>query len=69
MLACSLNPGVDRFAFSVEWELDEQGVIHDQWFGKSVIRSCAKLAYPMVQVRHWADSVHPARVLHDAWVV
>mmetsp|Transcript_30979 Transcript_30979/g.79024 ORF Transcript_30979/g.79024 Transcript_30979/m.79024 type:complete len:1166 (-) Transcript_30979:319-3816(-) len=46
---CSLNPGVDRFAFSVEWELDEAGVIHEQWAGRSIIRSRAKLAYPMVQ--------------------
>lgn len=26
------------------------GNILDTWFGRSVIRSCAKLSYPMVQV-------------------
>lgn len=47
---CSLNPGVDRLAFSIVWELDEQGkVVGEIWAGRSVIRSCGKLAYPMVQ--------------------
>ncbi|KAG2425885.1 hypothetical protein HYH02_014948 [Chlamydomonas schloesseri] len=46
---CSLNPGVERFAFSVEWELDDKGAIKSTWFGRSVIRSCAKLSYPLVQ--------------------
>eukprot|EP00198_Chlamydomonas_reinhardtii_P003968 XP_001693304.1 3'-5' exoribonuclease [Chlamydomonas reinhardtii] len=46
---CSLNPGVERFAFSVEWELDAKGAIKSTWFGRSVIRSCAKLSYPLVQ--------------------
>ncbi|GAX84362.1 hypothetical protein CEUSTIGMA_g11784.t1 [Chlamydomonas eustigma] len=46
---CSLNPGVERFAFSVVWELDPQGVVLSQWFGRSLICSCAKLTYPIVQ--------------------
>jgi DIS3-like exonuclease 2 len=96
---CSLNPGEDRFAFSVVWEVeltepgkdghgeeseedseeeengeeeeDEEqeerrwrreqarrrraeralpGVrVLSEWAGRTVIRSCAKLAYPMVQ--------------------
>jgi DIS3-like exonuclease 2 len=47
---CSLNPGVDRLAFSIVWELDEQGkVVGETWAGRSVICSCGKLAYPMVQ--------------------
>jgi len=46
---CSLNPGVERFAFSVVWDLDADGNIRSQWAGRSVICSCAKLAYPMVQ--------------------
>jgi exoribonuclease R len=45
----SLNPGVDRLAFSIEFELDEQGRVVQQWAGRSIIRSRAKLAYPMVQ--------------------
>ncbi|KAG2422037.1 hypothetical protein HXX76_016317 [Chlamydomonas incerta] len=46
---CSLNPGVERLAFSVEWELDAKGAIKSTWFGRSVIRSCTKLSYPLVQ--------------------
>jgi len=36
-------------AFSVMWELDEQGMVHSQWTGKTVIRSCAQLAYEHAQ--------------------
>lgn len=44
---CSLNPKVDRFAFSVLWELDGQGNIVDgtTWIGRTIIRSCVKLSY------------------------
>merc|ERR1719206_758182 len=46
---CSLNPGEDRLAFSVEWVMTEAGVISDQWFGRSVINSAVKLAYEHAQ--------------------
>jgi len=42
---CSLNPGEDRLCFSVEWTLNEEAQILSEWFGRTVIRSCAKLAY------------------------
>lgn len=35
---CSLNPGVERLAFSVIWKMDGAGNIKDTWFGKSVIK-------------------------------
>lgn len=35
---CSLNPGVDRLAFSVIWKLDGYGKPVDTWYGKTVIR-------------------------------
>lgn len=35
---CSLNPGVERLAFSVIWKMDGTGNIKDTWFGKSVIK-------------------------------
>ena len=47
---CSLNPGEDRLAFSVEWIINEKGEIVREWFGRSVIRSCAKLSYDHAQV-------------------
>ncbi|KAL4221580.1 DIS3-like exonuclease 2 [Mactra antiquata] len=46
---CSLNPDEDRLTFSVEWIINEQGEIEDEWFGRSVIRSCVKLAYDHAQ--------------------
>ncbi|RCI07107.1 hypothetical protein CU098_011604 [Rhizopus stolonifer] len=46
---CSLNPGVDRLAFSVIWKMDREGNVKDTWFGKTVIRSCTKLAYDDAQ--------------------
>jgi DIS3-like exonuclease 2 len=42
---CSLNPGEDKFTFSVFWHIDSSGKVHKTWFGKSVIRSCVKLSY------------------------
>eukprot|EP00958_Prasinococcus_capsulatus_P029197 scaffold7377_cov389-Prasinococcus_capsulatus_cf.AAC.45 len=47
---CSLNPGVDRLAMSVEWTLDGEGrVVGSPWLGRSVIRSCCKLSYGLAQ--------------------
>ncbi|GIL48122.1 hypothetical protein Vafri_4822 [Volvox africanus] len=46
---CSLNPGEDRLTFSVVWDMGKDGSIRSTWFGRSVIRSCAKLSYPLVQ--------------------
>ena len=46
---CSLNPGVDRLAYSVVWIMKEDGTIVKEWIGRSVIRSCAKFAYRHVQ--------------------
>ncbi|KAL5970828.1 DIS3-like exonuclease 2 [Taenia solium] len=42
---CSLNPGVDRLTFSVVFKVDKEGNVLDVWFGRSVIRSCARLSY------------------------
>nr|CAG4648586.1 EOG090X047D [Polyphemus pediculus] len=46
---CSLNPGEDRLAFSVEWTINDKGEILKEWFGRSVIRSCVKLSYDHAQ--------------------
>ena len=47
---CSLNPDVERLTFSVVWRMNENAEIQDEWFGRSVIKSCAKLAYEHAQV-------------------
>ncbi|KAG0589125.1 hypothetical protein KC19_2G292800 [Ceratodon purpureus] len=46
---CSLNPGVDRLAFSVIWDMNASGEILHQWIGRTVINSCAKLTYEHAQ--------------------
>ena len=41
-IACSLNPGVDRYAMSCEWLIRESdGKILEEWFDASVITSRA----------------------------
>lgn len=56
---CSLEPGVDRLAFSVEWVMrGSDGAILEEWFGHTVIRSCVKLSYDDAQ--SVIDSGHPS---------
>lgn len=46
---CSLLPGKDQLAFSVIWEMDENGEILKERFCRSLINSCAQLAYEHAQ--------------------
>lgn len=48
---CSLNPNVDRLAFSCIWKMKIDGSLCNEpaWFGRTIIRSCAKLDYPTAQ--------------------
>jgi len=46
---CSLNPDEDRLTFTVEWTMNSKAQIVSEWFGRSVIRSCTKLAYEHAQ--------------------
>lgn len=49
---CSLNPNVDRLAFSCIFRMTDDGCLcpkHETFFGKTVIRSCAKLDYHTAQ--------------------
>lgn len=46
---CSLNPGVDRLAFSVMWDIHPSGDVLDHWIGRTVIHSCCKLSYQHAQ--------------------
>ncbi|KAK6463991.1 exoribonuclease required for 3 end formation of 5.8S rRNA [Scheffersomyces coipomensis] len=48
---CSLKPYVDRFAFSVIWELDEDANIVNVKFMKSVIKSREAFSYERAQLR------------------
>lgn len=48
---CSLNPFVDRLAYSCIWRMHVDGTLVDEpaWFGRTVIRSCCKLDYQTAQ--------------------
>jgi protein SSD1 len=46
---CSLNPGQERLAFSVIFTMDKEAKVINKWFGKTVIKSAAKLAYADAQ--------------------
>eukprot|EP01061_Rhynchopus_euleeides_P006344 TRINITY_DN1538_c0_g1_i3.p1 TRINITY_DN1538_c0_g1~~TRINITY_DN1538_c0_g1_i3.p1 ORF type:complete len:781 (+),score=332.15 TRINITY_DN1538_c0_g1_i3:313-2655(+) len=46
---CSLNTLGDKLAFTVEWTMDGQGNIVNEWMGQTVIRNQCKLAYENAQ--------------------
>ncbi len=46
---CSLNPHVDRLAFSAIFTMDEEGNISKRWFGKSTINSDRRFTYEDAQ--------------------
>jgi exosome complex exonuclease DIS3/RRP44 len=48
---CSLKPYVDRFAFSVIWELDENAEIVNVDYMKSIIKSREAFSYEQAQLR------------------
>ncbi|KAG6866469.1 hypothetical protein C0991_003987 [Blastosporella zonata] len=46
---CSLVPGQDRLAFSVIFTMTKDARIVNKWFGKTIIKSAAKLSYQDAQ--------------------
>jgi DIS3-like exonuclease 2 len=58
-VACSLNENVERLAFSCVWRMNTDGTIRmkktngakeeDVWYGRTVIKSCARLDYSTAQ--------------------
>jgi len=46
---CSLNPKVDRLAFSAVFEMNAEGKVFNRWFGKSVIHSHKRFTYESAQ--------------------
>lgn len=46
---CSLNPNVDRLTFSSIFELDREGHIHKEWFGRTAIHSDKRFTYENAQ--------------------
>ncbi|KAI8039368.1 hypothetical protein M5D96_008091 [Drosophila gunungcola] len=50
-MRCSLLPGEDKFAFSVFWKMDSDGVMLEEKpeFSRTVINSCSQFAYEHAQ--------------------
>jgi ribonuclease R len=46
---CSLRPNEEKFAFSAIFDLNPQGEIQDEWFGKTVINSDRRFTYEEAQ--------------------
>jgi len=46
---CSLRPNEDKFTFSAIFELDNNGTIHDEWFGRTITHSDRRFAYEEAQ--------------------
>jgi len=46
---CSLRPKVDRLAYSVIFEMDEDANVHSYWIGKTVIHSNHRFSYEGAQ--------------------
>jgi ribonuclease R len=46
---CSLNPNVDRLTFSSIFEIDSEGKVHKEWFGRTVIHSDKRFTYENAQ--------------------
>lgn len=46
---CSLNPNVDRFAFSAVFHVTKQGEVKDRWFGPTIIHSDKRFSYEEAQ--------------------
>ncbi len=46
---CSLKPNVDRLTFSAVFEMDKEGIVHKQWFGRTIIHSDKRFAYEGAQ--------------------
>ncbi|KAL4075813.1 SSD1 protein [Scleroderma citrinum] len=46
---CSLVPGIERLAFSAMFTMSKEGKVLNKWFGKTIIKSAAKLSYTDAQ--------------------
>lgn len=46
---CSLNPNVDRLTFGAVFEIDKMGIIHNEWFGRTIIHSDKRFTYEEAQ--------------------
>jgi ribonuclease R len=46
---CSLRPKEEKLCFSAVFELDNQSIVHNEWFGKTIILSDRRFSYSEAQ--------------------
>ena len=46
---CSLRPNEEKYCFAAVFQLDDDAIIHNQWFGKTIINSNRRFTYEEVQ--------------------
>lgn len=46
---CSLRPREDKLTFSAVFEMDEEGKVHERWFGRTIIHSDRRFTYEDAQ--------------------
>lgn len=46
---CSLRPHEDKLCYSAVFDLDEEGKVHHEWYGRTVIHSDRQFSYEEVQ--------------------
>ncbi len=46
---CSLRPNEDRLSFSAVFEMDNEGHIHNEWYGQTIIHSNKRFSYEEAQ--------------------
>lgn len=46
---CSLRPNEEKLCYSIVFEMDDNADIHDQWIGRTIIKSDKRLAYEEAQ--------------------
>lgn len=65
---CSLKPNEDRLVFSVFAEINRNGKVHSARFGRSVIRSAARLTYKQaLAILQKPPTDEISRRVHTAW--
>jgi protein SSD1 len=62
---CSLVPGVERLAFSSIFTMTPEGKVVNKWFGKTIIKSAAKLSYTHAQQAIDGQSLSALHVSSD----
>ena len=46
---CSLRPNEDKLCYSAVFQIDDQSIVHHEWFGRTVIHSDRRFAYEEAQ--------------------